>query len=104
MRPKRPHVLAAVGVLGTEADLFHCFEGQLRDVERQHAKAIERAVFERIDLVAGFLEVVRSERAGVDHEQAAGLEHLGVHLERGRVHRHEDVGASPGVWTSCEAK
>ena len=71
---------------------FTASKGQLRDVDGQDAKAIDRAVFERVGFVARLLEVVRRERAGVDDEQATGLENLGVHLERGGVHRHQYVG------------
>ena len=37
---QRPHVLAAIGLFGTEDDLFYRRESHLRDVDRQQTKAI----------------------------------------------------------------
>ena len=53
--------------------------------------ADERAVVERVDVVADLVEVALVERVGV-HEHRGARRHLGeVRLQRGRVHRDEHV-------------
>ena len=90
--PQRPHVLAAQRLLVAEAERLHRFERQLRDVEPEHLPFGERAVVERIGLVAGLGEVARAELALVGDDQAAGLQLVDIGLERRRVHRDQHVG------------
>ena len=52
----------------------------------------EAAVLERVLLVAGLGEVARGELAFVGDDQPAIAERVGVHLQRGRVHRDQHVG------------
>ena len=55
------------------------------------AVALERAVLERVGLVAGLVQVAGAEGVGVDDEDAARLEVLEVGLEGGGVHGDERV-------------
>ena len=65
-------------------------DGQLHGV---HLVAVERAVLERVRVVAGLLQVAVGERVGVDDQRAA-LRQVGqVRLQRRRVHRDEHVRA-----------
>jgi hypothetical protein len=73
----------------------HVVEGvdrQLGDVDREDLKAVERAVGQRVGRVLRLLEVLLVELLLVDDENAVGLEVIDVDLERGRIHRHQDVG------------
>src|SRR5690606_14192855 len=63
---------------------------------REHVPLREAAVLEGIALVLGLLEVALGELAGVGDDQPAGLERGEVHLERGRVHRHQHIGCVAG--------
>ena len=56
----------------------------------------ERAVLERIGLIAGLGEVAGAELALVGDDQAAGLQIVDIGLERGRVHRDQHVGRVAG--------
>ena len=56
-----------------------------------HVVCLERAVFERVSLVAGFLQVALGERVLVDDEDSARRQVFEVGLERRRVHRDEDI-------------
>ena len=51
----------------------------------------QRAVLERVRLVADLGQVALGEVGGVDDDQAAAREVVDVGLERGRVHRHQHV-------------
>ena len=52
---------------------------------------VERSVLERIALVAGLWQVAVGERVPVDDEGPARRQVVQVRLQRGRVHRDEDV-------------
>ena len=54
-------------------------------------EALERAVLERVRLVAGLLQVALRERVLVDDDRRAALELADVRAQRGRVHRDQHV-------------
>ncbi len=95
-QPQRPHVLAAQRLLVAEAEGLHRVEGELRDVERQQLPFREAAVGQRVGGVFRLVEVALAELALVGDDEAAGLERVDVHLEAGRVHRHQHVGLVAG--------
>jgi hypothetical protein len=57
-----------------------------------HLVAVERAVFDRVRLVAGLLQIAVGERVGVDDERAALREVGEVGLQRRWIHRDKHVG------------
>ena len=58
--------------------------------------SVERAVLERVRVVAGLLEVALGEGVAVDDQRAALRQVAQVRPQRGRVHRHEHVGRVAG--------
>ena len=63
-----------------------------RQLHRVHLVAVERAVLDRVRLVARLLQVAVGERVGVDDQRAALRQVAEVRLQRRRVHRDEHVG------------
>src|SRR5262249_62079168 len=64
---------------------------ELVDRNAEDLVALERAVLERVGLVAGLVQVAGAEGVGVDNQDAAGLEVLEVGLQRRGVHRDQGV-------------
>ena len=58
-------------------------------------KTVERTVLERALVVLGLLQIDATELAAIDDQDSVLLELTDVHLERCRIHRHEDVGSIP---------
>jgi hypothetical protein len=69
-----------------------------------HLVRVERAVLERVAVVAGLLQVAVGERVLVDDEDPARRQVLEVRLQRRRVHGDEDVRRVAGVRMSWSAK
>ena len=82
--------------LGVEAQLLERRARQLGELDREQAVAVERVVLERVDLELRLLEVGRLEVVRVDDEDAVRPQVGEVRLQRGRVHRDEDVGRVAG--------
>ena len=57
---------------------------------------LERAVGQRVAVVAGLVQVGGRERVAVDDQRAARRQVADVRLERGRVHGHQHVGLVAG--------
>ena len=91
-------VLRPLGVARLDPERRGDLLGQRRHRHPDHAVAVEAAVVERVDVlaggqrVAGLLEVALVERVLVDDQRAALLEAAEVGTQRRRVHRHEHVG------------
>jgi hypothetical protein len=64
----------------------------LAEVDLDHAVARQRVVLERVLLVAGELEVLGLERAGVHDQDPAALQVRQVRAQRRRVHRDQHLG------------
>ena len=89
---QRVHVLAPVGVLGAEPRLLG--RRRVHFVDRDLDDAIlarQAAVFDRVGLVARFLEVLGREGVLVDDDDPAIPYRLDVGPQRGRVHRDQRV-------------
>ena len=86
---EREEVLRPLGVARLHAQLLGGLERHRRHADLDDAVRRERAVVERVGLVAGLLEVALLERVGVDEDRAAGRELGDVGPQRGGVHRHE---------------
>ena len=90
--PSAEHVLRALGLRGVTPSIsFSAPTVSDRERHRVHLVLVERAVLERVLLVAGLLEVPLGEGVGVDDQRAALRQVGDVRLQRGRVHRDEDV-------------
>ena len=88
---ERPHVLAADGFLVGDADVGDGGQRHLLDVDLDGDVIIERSVLERVRPEARLGDVAVGEGIGVEHDGAA-LGHVAkMHLERRRVHRHQNV-------------
>jgi hypothetical protein len=86
------HVLAAPGVLAAQRAAGQCVERQLREVDGVHVELVQPTVLDR---VAG--PAHPGQRPGGEvvrvHDQRRALGQVAqVRLQRGRVHRHQDVG------------
>lgn len=93
---EREHVLRAFGVLLAEAGLFESADGQRRHGDLVDLEPFERVVLERIRVVPDLRQVPLRELVGVDDEDAAVRQVDDVRLERGGVHRDENVGTVAG--------
>ena len=91
-QPQRPHVLAAQRILVAKAVRLDRFNRQRRNIESQHLPLGKGAIVQRADRILGLFQVALGEFAGVDNDQAAGLERIEVGLQRRRVHRHQHIG------------
>jgi hypothetical protein len=89
---EREHVLGPLGVLLGDLELGERADGEGREGHRVQLVVLQRAVFERVVVVADLGEVPLGELVGVDDDGPAGLEVPQVRLERGRVHRDEHLG------------
>jgi hypothetical protein len=85
------HVLAALGVFLAQADGFHRSHGYRGYGQRVDCITVERAVLSRITLDARLLETLRRKRVFVDDHHATRDQIGQVGLQRGWVHRHEDI-------------
>ena len=86
-----PQVLGAQPLLLGDPALLDRLEGQLRDVDRHDAVAVEAPVVEGIGRVARLLQVLVGEGAGIDDDQAP-LPEVGEIDHQGRgVHADQDV-------------
>src|SRR6185369_5220795 len=90
--------------LVAEAERLHGIERQLRDVEVDDLPFVEAAILVRTLFVAGLREVARRELALVGDDQAAFAQRIGIHLERRRVHRDQDVGLVAGSFDRGRAE
>jgi hypothetical protein len=75
-------------------DVLHPLDGALAErVHRDppHDEPVQRAVLERVALVAHLLQVARGEGVLVGDDRRAALELADVRLQRGRVHRDQHV-------------
>ena len=89
---EREEVLRALGVARLRTGLLGRLDRDRGHRHRVHGERGERVVVERIPDVAGLLEVAGLERVGVDDDRRAGREVADVGLQRGGVHRDEQVG------------
>ena len=90
---EREQVLGPAGVAG--GDALHPFDrarGQRAHGDAVDAVFAQRAVLERIVLVARLLQVALGEGVLVDDDRGAALQLGLVGLERRGVHRHQDIG------------
>ena len=91
-QPEREEVLRALGLArGDPLDPLQRLDRHRGQRDLVHVVVGERAVLERVRLVAGLLQVALLERVGVDDQRAALGQVLHVRAQRGRVHRHEHV-------------
>jgi hypothetical protein len=89
---EREHVLRALRVLGHDPlDALGGAHGERGHRHAEHLVVLERAVLQRVGLVARLAQVVLLERVLVGDDRAALLERAEVGLERRRVHRDEHV-------------
>ena len=89
---EREHVLRPLGVLLADLVAFERLDRDRGDRDRVQLVAVERAVLERVGLVADLLQVPLGELVGVRDDVGASGQVIEVGLERGRVHRDEHVG------------
>ncbi len=89
---EREEVLGAEHVSTTHPGVLDRLFGELLHRDGDHFVSGEAAIGERVDLVAGLVEVALFEGVLVDDERAALAEVGEVRLERGRIHRHQAVG------------
>jgi hypothetical protein len=101
---QRKKVLATIRLARAQLDLGNCFAIQRVNRNPKHPKVLERAVFQGIDLIAGFMQVAVVEGVGIDDEDAARLEIFEIGLESRRVHRHQGVQIIPGRVNILAAK
>ena len=88
--PEREEVLRALGLARRDAvDPLQRLDRHRREGDRMHVEVGQRAVLERVRLVARLLQVPVVEGVGVDDDRPALREVAQVHLERRGVHRHE---------------
>ena len=92
---EREHVLRPLGVLAGDVLVFKRLDGQRGQRHRMQLVPLERAVFERVLLIADLDQVALGELVGVDDQVHAPRQVLQVRLERRRVHRDENVGRVP---------
>ena len=91
-QPEREEVLRALRFAGRDPlDPLQGAHGHRREPDLVDVEVVERAVLERVGLVAGLLQVALLERVGVDDQRAALRQVADVRLQRRGVHRHEDV-------------
>src|SRR5205085_370176 len=64
---------------------------ELGDRHGKDAVAPQRAIIQRVSLVAGLVQVAGAKGVGVDDQDAAGFQVLDVGLQRRRVHGHQRV-------------
>ena len=84
-------VLGQVDLLGGHVEAFERARVERADRDLEDGVLLERAVVERVRLVARLLQVAGVERVAVDDQRAARRQVADVRLERGRVHGHEHV-------------
>ena len=89
-------VLAAVNLAGGQARVLEGLGGEPADVQGDDPVSVEAPVVEGALGVAGHLEVLGDEAAGVQHQGAAGLHVAEVPLEGGGVHGHQHVEVVTG--------
>ena len=88
---EREEVLGQVLLLAGHVEPVERALVERRDRDLEDGVGLERAVGQRIARVGRLVEVLLGERVAVDDQRAAGRQVADVGLERGRVHRHEDV-------------
>ncbi len=89
--PQGPEIARPVGVAVADAERLDGRLGQLGDVDLHHPEMVELVAAERAGVVARLLQVALAEGSGVDDQGARGPEVGHVHLEGGRVQRHQYV-------------
>ncbi len=92
-RPEGEHVLGALTVLLGRADRLDRAEGQRGHRDRLHDVVGQLVGLQRVGLVADLGEVALGELVGVGDDQSTAGQIGDVGLQRGGVHRHQDVGA-----------
>ena len=95
-RPEREEVLAAIDGLGRKPGLQKRPAREPRELDRNDAVAVERAVLERVLRIIGLLEIDRTKRVGVDDQQTVRPQVPDVGLQRRGIHGHQDVGCVSG--------
>ena len=93
---EREHVLGALAVLLGRADRLDRTEGQRGHRDGVHDVVGELVGLQRVGLVAHLGEVALGELVGVGDHQSAARQVADVGLQRGGVHRDEDVGTVAG--------
>ena len=95
-QPEGEHVLGALAVLLRSTDRLDRTQRQRRHRDGLHDVVGQLVVFERVGLVADLREVPFGEFVGVGDDQATAGQIGNVGLQRGGVHRDEDVGTVAG--------
>src|SRR5690606_15566043 len=93
---EREHVLGAFGVLLADVEVFQRLDGQRGQRDGVHPPLGERAVVEGVGGVADLGQVALGELVGVGDDVGAAGQVAEVGLERGGVHRDQDVGGVAG--------
>ena len=86
------HVLRPRGVLAGQAELLDRLDRHPGQVDGLQRVLVQRVVLERVRVVPRLGQVAGGEVVGVDDDRRALGEVPQVRLQRGRVHRDEDVG------------
>jgi hypothetical protein len=89
--PEREHVLGLVGLLRRELELSEGLAREAGELDGEELVARERAVVERVHGVPRQFEAALVERVDVDEHRRPLAHAVEVHLQRGGVHRHEEV-------------
>src|SRR5207248_597488 len=84
-------VFASIRFTRAELDLGNGIAIELVDRDRKNAVALEGTVFQRIGLVAGFVQVARSEGIGIDNQDAALFEIPQVRFEGRGIHGNKRI-------------
>ncbi|MCG3197354.1 MAG: hypothetical protein GHCLOJNM_01839 [bacterium] len=93
---EREEVLAARGLLAIESCAEDRVQGERGEREFDQAVAREDPILERIVVIPGFLQAGLVEGVLVNDQDAALLQVGEIDLERGGIHRHQDIGAVAG--------
>ena len=88
---EREHVLGPGGVLAGEAELLDRFDGHAGQVERVHLIVVERAVGERIAVVADLGQIALGEVGGIGDDHATARQVGDIGLERCGIHRDQHI-------------
>ena len=86
-----PQVPAAQRLLLRQAEFLDRVEGHLRDVDGDGAVLVQAAVFQRIRLVAGLVQVALGKGAAVHDDHAARPQVRDLDHQRRRVHGDQQV-------------